>query len=306
MNWQTPKTITYNDGAIIIEIDDGMMGSYSHWFPLCRRLARKYSQWRFFNPVVCCPAINTASIDTSNTYMKSVQLQKLYANGWEMLSHGKNHVGLGEHSITSEATLGQSTIYVNNASYLSGSVGYTFRIWEGETEENIILNTVNRDDNYITVTQPLQNTYSTSAKMSMAESSLVTALQGCIDDLSAWGIPCNNHVYAYHAGSQYLYNEAAVTKVRALFDSARGYSGDYNTSTTDNHLMKSRLINDTLTEATVDTILNNTASNDYVTIFYGHGEVSVEVLSILEYIIEGALNRGIRILTRSKALERLL
>ena len=305
-NWRTFKTPNYVAGAIIIEIDDGFMGSYSHWFPLCRKLAKKHNQWRYFNAVVCCPAVNTASINTSNTYMTSAQLQRLCVNGWEIMSHGKYHCNFGSMSLTAPANAGQKRIDLPHVGGLNSLGVYTYKIQEGENVEEITIATMDIAEKYITVTNNLVNSYTTAAKFSLTSQSIIDLLQGCIDDLAGWGITCKSHVWPYHYGSQAYYNAEAVAIVASLFDSARGVSGDYNTAVTDKHLMKSRLLNDDLTEATIDTILNTTLTNDYVTIFYGHGETTILRLAQLEYLIEGAFTRGIKILTRSKALERLL
>lgn len=306
INWQSPLTPAYVAGAIIIEIDDGFAGAYSHWFPLCEKLAYAHNQWSCLNAVVCCPAINTVSIDSSHNYMTHAQLQELSINGWEIMSHGKAHTGIGEFSLTAEALAGQKVITLDNVSNLGNVSGYTFKITEGETTEEVFIVTIDGVGKTVTVASNLVNTYSTNAKFSMTVASMETLLQGCIDDLAVWDIECRHHVYAYHTGSQHQYNAEAVAKVKDIFDSARGGSGDYNTSTTDKHLMKSRLLNDDLTEATINTILDATLANDCVTIFYGHGETTNLRLAQLEYLIEGAFTRGIKILTRSEALERLL
>jgi hypothetical protein len=303
-NWQTPIRPTYTTGAIVIESDDGRATEFSHWFPLFRKKNLQYNQWKPFDVIVCCPDVNSGTIGLSGN-MTSTELKILQDNGWEIMSHSKYHYNFGSMSPTAVANAGQKRVDLPYMEGLDGTSTYVYKIQEGVKVEEIIIATKNIAEKYITITSNLVNSYTTAAKFSLTAQSITDLLQGCIDDLEGWGIMCKNHVWPFHYGSQSYYNAEAVAIVSSLFDSARGVSGDYNISATNKHLMKSRLINNELTEATIDTILDATKANDYVTIFYGHGGTSALTLGQISYIIDGAMSRGIRILTRSKALLRL-
>lgn len=304
--YQRPITPVYASGAIVIESDDGTANVYVRWFPICRKLAIAHNQWSNLNAVSLCPNVNTATINSAGR-MTSAQLVELAANGWEIMSHGKTHTGLGAFTLTAEAAAGQKIITLDNVGYLGATAGYTYKIVDGETIEEITIASIDSVGKTITTDNNLVNTYGIGANVSLTDASMETLLQGCIDDLAVWGITCENHVYSYHSGSQHQYNAEAVAKVGTIFNSARGVSGDYNTPATNKFLMKSRLMNGAaLTDATIDTILDHTLANDEVTIFYGHGETSALTLHQLEYLIEGAFTRGIRILTRADALARLV
>lgn len=300
-----PKTISYVSGTLIIEIDDGTDGNYTHWLPFTLRLADKYNQWQNSKPVVCCPNVNTAKIGTTG-YMTVAQLQELQnIYNWEIMSHGRYHTGLATHTVIVQANAGQKRIDINTAGMIHPEANYVYEIKYGEISETIIVAERHGEpyqNGYILSTENLVNTYPVGSTLKLTEASLLAELQGCQDDLKAWGLTGNSHVYTYHAGSQWYYNQQAVDVVDGIFDSARGVDGDHNSLGANLGLLKSRLLTSSLTDVEIDGILDDTLANDYVTIVYGHGETSDAHLGRLQYFIEGAINRGIQIMTRAEAI----
>ena len=304
--WVRPKKPTYNKGVLVIDSDDGNIGDYSAWLPLFKRVASKYSDWANTNCVVGVSAINTADIGDSDK-MTVEHLQELVDNHWELVSHGRYHTGLGKMEVVSDVSANSTTITIRGAGQIRVEAGYTYNITEGTTTEVIkpispttTSNTFSEVE--MTLESPLQNTYTTNATIELTDSSLNTLLQGCIDDLNNWGFDCYHHVFTYHAGSQHQFSQRSVDAVSNLFVSGRGKSGATNeVGTVDLSNLRCQLNN--ITDSEVDTILDDVALNDKLFIYYGHGETSQSVLDKLEHLIEGALSRGIRIMTRTGALK---
>lgn len=181
--------------------------------------------------------------------------------------------------------------------------GYEYIVTDGANSETIDINAVGNGT--ITLNTPLQSSWGAGSWVELSEKGKKDLLQGAIDDLAAQGIPCKHHVYTYHAGSHHAYNPEAVEIVGQLFLSGRGRAGDLNDRSVDVRNLRSRLLNDSLTTATIDAILDECVLHDKVAIFYGHGETSEIRLSQLEYIIDGCVRRGIRIGTRTDAWRKL-
>lgn len=307
-NFINPPTPVYNKGAIVIESDDGLLGDYTHWSPLFIKKKRQHSFWNE-NTVPFCPAINSATIGDSGR-LRIPHLEKMKAWGWELMSHGQFHSSLATHTVVAQVNSGQNRIDMKAAGTVQIPGNYEYEITDGVNSESFFViekngSTSYLSDGHILIDRNLVNGYEVNSIVRLTENGMNALLQGCIDDMAEWGIECKHHVFTYHFGSQHLFNQEAVNKVSAIFESARGVSEDYNDGNTNIHLLKSRLLNDTLSLATIDTILDNVATNDYVTIFYGHGETNTIRMEQLEHIVDGAISRGIRILTRSDAVAYL-
>lgn len=305
-NFVDPRTPRYDKGVLVIESDDGYAGDYNAWLPLFQRLKNKHSQWVGSNTVVGNSAILTATIGQSDK-MTVDNLRELVDNGWEMLSHGRYHVGLSELEITENAPIGSSKLTIKGAGQIRVESGYTYRLYEGNQEEiikpilpKITSGTFNIET--VNLESPLKNSYTSSARMQLTDASYEHLLQGCIDDLNSWGIDCKHHVFTYHAGSQHMYSQKSVDEVAKRFISGRGQSGATQVP------MNAELVNlkcqlNTMSRTQIDTTLDDVATNDLLFIYYGHGELSLNILDDLEYLVDGALSRGIRIMTRTNALK---
>lgn len=296
----------YTEGVVVIESDDGTKGDYTHWLPLFKRLSRRYSDFIDDSTIVACTAVNTQSIGTSSIFLTVADLQELVKNKWEIISHGKYHIGLGAYPLTTGVSQGQTVIYAQRVSEIKTETGYFYQIADGVNVEIIKPIEVNSIEGYIVIESPLQNSYATeSTKIQLTSEAMIDLLQGCIDQLLLWDIDCQNHTYTYHSGSQYFYNENSVQLVGNIFYSARGISGAVNFKNDFSKNPLKSLLNTapSSTMQDIDNNLNQTVLNNGLFIFHGHGEKDAESLAKLEYLIDGAMQRGIRILTRTKAVE---
>lgn len=299
----------YSKGYLVIDSDDGNAGDYFYWMPLLRRLAIKHNQWVGEKTVVMCPAVHSSLINTSNK-LTVEQLKEMVEFGCEVLSHGKHHTGIGTLEVSSAVSNGSNQIEIYGSGQIRVEAGYEYRLYEGTTEEVVKFISPNLANNtygttLMTLESPLINSYSTNARVELTESSLEDLLQGCIDDLKTMGFDCSHHVYTFHSGSQHTYNQKAVDFVSQIFRSGRG-SYQLSPNTKDSlQLSNLKCISPASSYEQIDSVLDATALSDGLMIFYGHGEGVESVLDRLEYLIEGALSRGIRITTRSDALSRM-
>lgn len=305
-NFVKPKTPTYNKGLMVIDSDDGKPGDYSHWLPLMKRKSSEWNQWIGASTAVFCPAVH-AGATGRETRLSQAEILELQDYGCEIMSHGYHHMGLGKHQLKQAATAGDTNIYINFVSYV-GPVQdiskYTFKIYDGTNSENVVLTDYTSD--YVVLQSGLVNSYGTDAYLSLTTESITTVLQDNKTALESMGVnPVNHHVFTYHSGSEHNYNEEAINLASQYFVSARGRQGRTQSATDiDVNNLKCQL-NTTATNAEIDTILDDVAANDLLFIYYGHAETAQDHLDKLEYVIDGALSRGIRITTRTDALQRM-
>lgn len=308
-NFIQPRTPVYSKGILVIDSDDGNVGDYIYWMPLLRRLAIKHNQWAGEKTVVMCPAVHSSLINSSNK-LTVEHLQEMVGFGCEILSHGKYHTGLGTLEVSSSVSSGSNQVEIYGSGQIRVEAMYEYRLFEGETEEVVKFISPNLANNtygttLMTLESPLINSYTTSARVELTESSLEDLLQGCVDDLKEMGFDCFHHVYTFHSGSQHNYNQKSVDFVGKKFRSGRGTYGlvpNKKETLKTNNLVS---LSPAATYEQINNALDETSSSGGLLIFYGHGEGVESVLGKLEYLIEGALSRGIRITTRTDAFNRL-
>ncbi len=306
-----PKKINRTSGYLILEDDDGNIGLYTHWFPLIERMNRWYTQYRDYKPIACSPNVNTENVNTVGK-VTTEQLQELVASGWEIVAHGKHHIGIGEHKLSSAVNQGEKKIYIEGEFYRTGlwHIGhlgypYDYSISDGVNTETVKIVGHNTSDNSITFQNALNNNYAQGSIFQLTEESMVDLLQGSVDKLAEWGIIALNHTYAYHSGSDNFYSQKAIEVVRSLFNSSRGTYGSTNVPASADWANLAGLAIDGASVGTINTVLNNTVTNNLLTIVYGHGETSEEILGKLRYLIHECFRKGIRILTRQEAVKLL-
>lgn len=306
-NFVKPRTPQYNKGLLVIESDDGYVADYSVWLPRAKQKIQEHSQWINSQCVVANSAVNTDTI--GNDGMLSISnLHELIGNGWEILSHGKYHTGLGKLEVTEGVSAGATSLKVRGAGQIRIEALYDYQITEGDKSEIIKFiapdpPTGTFSEEYMELAQPLINNYTIAATIELTDESAHDLLQGCVDDLKSWGINCKHHVFTYHTGSQHQFSQKAINWINEYFMSARGQSGSTNDiSSIDLNNLKCLLSTSASLTQLAD-LLDDTALNNKLFIYYGHGETSESALNKLDYLIDGALNRGIRIVTRSKAIE---
>lgn len=310
VSFVAPKVPTYTAGYLIIECDDGNVGDYTHWYPKSIHLSNRHNQWQSYF-IKFCPCINSGHINESGK-ITTAQLQTLYTAGWEILVHGRHHIGIGKHELAANVNAGVSQIMIDGifrrmGMHLVSSLGYPYqyRIWDDTNEE--IVTIVNHDDNtsILTLESPLENGYAAGSFFQLTDDDMLDLIQGCVNELLTWGVATENYTFAYHSGSSYFPSTESVELIRNMFNSGRGeYGTTNNPIAADWAKLEGLDIGGTSFE-TISNALDDAANNDLLLIVYGHGETSDEVMKKLEHLIDGAMSRGIRILTRREAVELL-
>lgn len=309
-NFVKPKTVNYDKGVLIIDSDDGIVGDYTHWYPLFMKLGREYSTWANSRPAVFCPAIVTNHVGRGSNVMSVRQIQELARQGFEPQSHGRDHISVGALPVLENVASGETTIRIQAAGAIRRNLGaYNFKISEGDTEE--ILNITKAEGSTsgrgtITLGSPLHNSYTTEARVQLTDDSARDLLQGSIDDLQSWGIEVSHFVYPYHSGGIRHIGGNTFQWMEDYFVSGRGRTSSTGINVKGNidwNNLTSLLNTEPGTIKNIDNSLDEISKTDGLLILYGHGEEDEDNLSLLEHVIRGALDRGIRILTKSQAYE---
>lgn len=305
-NFVLPKQPTYNKGYLVIESDDGNSGDYG-WIEMGDSITRKLSQFIPSHATPFSVNINSGTIGETGKLTLS-QLTELYNKGWEINSHGKYHAGIGKHHLVEAVSAGATQINIEIPHYLYGLYGirgdYYHKITD-ETNTEVIKITVSSEDTtsgIITIQTPLTHSYGTDAYVSMTAESITSLLNDCKTDIATWGFNCKGYAYTWHSGAYHLLNQEAVDIVGTIHESARGMTGDINTQLTNKALLQSGTT--TYAKDYRDTILDDVATNNGLLIIYGHGEGKAldPPWWELDKLIEGALTRGIKVVTRSQGV----
>lgn len=314
MQFRNPKTVNYTGGILVIESDDGNATDYS-WLKFAKRVSRKHSQFIPSRLVGFTLNINTANLNTLDKLTDAQILELVNDYGWEMSSHGRHHLGLGKHGVKTNANAGDTRIYIQNPTYIYGNPNdykntdwfhlYTHKISEGAKEEEIKIVSAeyNVTYGYITLATPLINSYTIEARVQLTDESARRLLQGVIDDLALLNINCSGHAYSWHAGSDNVINPQALSIAAEVFKSARGIQYGANDVTANTDLLSAYTVFQVLADR--DNILLDTATNNKLTIVYGHGEADnyTPPYAGLDVLIDQALSMGIKVITRNKAVK---
>ena len=294
----------FTTGRVVIHSDDGTLGDYTHWLP---EFVAKHSVSRFLRSRLApfCPAINSEFIGNWNR-MTWPMVREIQARGGEILSHGRQHLGYRDYPLTAAASAGATAVTISSSfgprvyQAANAGNGITHEIAEGATTEAV---TVTGDTSgVLSLSAPLTGSYTTAAVIRLSEASMLANIQGCSDDAEAAGIrPLRHHVWAWHDQS-----ETAKGRVSPILDSAR--AGNQHiidpSDEIDRYDLNSRL-DSSLTEATIDTLLDTVQAVDGVLIVYGHGGTGETAVANLAYLIDQCISRGVRIVTHSEAVAYL-
>jgi len=297
-------------GLIVIESDDGYATDYDLWYPFFRKMSKEYSEFAPYNLIPFCPAVNSGYIGTTN-YLTLNQL-KTIAKWTEIMNHGKYHAGLGKYPLSASAAAGQNTIYLTKANEVQIPSNYEYIIEEGGLSErikpissdNMSMPISTRTGTYLTLETNLVNSYTAAATIRISPESLALENQGAVQTLSGWGIPVTNHVFPYHSGSQYFVNAETVSAVDDIHTSSRGtISSSYQINLKGDNLINLKAMGNTLTQAQIDTLIQDLKTTDGVFIWFFHGSNTAK--TFLEMLIRSAMTAGVRIVTRSEAAKHL-
>ena len=310
-NWQRPKKPTYQKGRIVIHSDDGRLWDYTHYFKIIQRTVMKYNQFNPLRAGVFCPAINSGYVDggwheLSGLPMMSWDMIKEIANkGGEILSHGKYHLFFDGTTISKPLSIGDTRIYYQQAQGQPRE-GFKFYITDGVNRDDFTVTSYTHLggglENFKNIDTPLSHSYSTNAKVYLHEESLERQINGIINDLNEHGIECKHQVNPW-------YNNSPVARgfLEQYFDSVitTMYDKTKTQSPSDVDLYDMRRTQDMrhYSFAEIDELLDDVIAKDSVAFVQNHGGDYQVTFDNLEYLVSQAMERGVRLVTHSEAVE---
>lgn len=312
--WKKPRTYRPldNNGILVIESDDGNEGDYSIWFPLFKSISYEYSQFYPFDRVPATLNVNSATIGDHSGYRRKMsveQLIELEKHNWEIGSHGRHHIGIGEQPLLEDVSAGATTLKINSPHYIIEHQGkdhrmiYEYQVKEGNMTDVFKVSDGNREAKEIYIDRQLTNSYTTEAKVGLTPESLDLVLKGGRDDVIGWGLTGGSFAYTWHDGASHNQSETSMNRVGELYQSGRGLQGIMNPSSYDIRRLYSQP--DSLDWYRYDEYLDQIQSSNRVLIVYGHGDHDRGAWDRLEYIIRQAFERQIPIMTRKEMLEKI-
>lgn len=314
MQFVSPKKLPAKTaGYLVIQSDDTHEGDW-FWFNKLERLNSKYTQFVDSKPLKFGCNTNSQMLGVSG-FNTAERLKAMYDAGTEINNHCRYHISLGKFYLTQQASAGTKNLYLSSTDM--NNCGVTNNQRSGFLYEYTLSNGTNSETvhfasftypQYITTVSALQYTYPVGSSLELTVASRQALVEGCQSDLEAMEIEVGGFCYPYHGGSDINPNPGSVAYIASLFDTARGkYGASNDVSDIDWTCLKSFAIrpNGEPGNAEIDEILDDTVTNNYLTMIYGHGETDAVTQGMLEYAIGGAISRGITILSQKEAFDLL-
>lgn len=310
MVFVTPKKLPQKTaGYLVIQSDDSHSGDW-YWYNKVKRLNRKYTQFLNCNPLKMSLEVNSQVVDTPNC-LTTEQIKEMYDEGTEIINHCQYHISLGKFYLSKDANAGDTSITITARSmndtglHNNQRAGYRYKytISDGINSEEVTLQSAT---NPLLLASPLLHSYAKGAEFTLSDNARRELVEGCHNDLVAKGVTVDGFCFPYHGGSTYDSNPDAVAYIATLYDTARGsYGGTNDLSNVNWQNLSSFAIrpNGEPGKSGIDEILDSTVDNNYLTMVYGHGETDAVTQGMLDYVIDGAIKRGIIILSQKEAYE---
>ena len=298
---------TKRNPMLVITLDDGSALEYTLSKPLFDSLNVKPTMY-----------INTSPSFTSR--LTPAQLKEMYAQGWEIASHTRNHVFLAEIAAPAGFTVGATQIEiwttptykyidifadVTTNIYISDGSGST----QSETVDVTAVSAITNVKLTLTLATPLKNSYTTPV-VRYSDKFIEDQYTQPIDYLNSLNIPCSHLAYPYGAMSP-----AATELAAKYYASARGafpindgttFSNGGIVRGTENALMQYNILCGDLSNAStsyIDTLLNQTVTEEGFAVLLGHGDVFDSWNTQFIYAVNKARELGIEIVTMGEALK---
>ena len=310
INWQRPAKPTPTTGRMVFHSDDGRLPDYIYYYKIIKRSITRYNQFNPLKSGIFCPAVNSGYVDSGwhetvgLPMMNWDMLQEIAHNGGEVLSHGQYHLYL-DHIPPSQVIDDGAAEIRYTRSEGRPREGYKYYITEaGKRDDYTVLSYVHLGtglDNHMTITPPLANSYTTSARIYLHPDSVASILSGMISQCAAKGIEVKHHVNAWYNSS------AEATAIQRDYVQSVVRTSQYeieNPETADVYALKRTPDLRSLTLEQCDIILNNVQSSDGVAFIQLHGVFNnPQMLRNSEYMVTQAMLKGVRNVTHSEAIE---
>lgn len=314
MEFRDVKMPTYNKGYLIIHSDHAYTSTFKTWLPIIAKHNRMRNQWIDSKAVNFGVVVNTAPVGSPG-YLTPVELKKMYDAGVEILSHNRYHISIGALPITEQAEKGATTLKVASTNRMGLRAlrdeaeygAYSYELIDGDNKEVFYFSS--HTSTTLFLASPLSRTFPAGSILKPTQETIEDLVLGCLDDLAGWGIDdVPGYVYPDHSASHYDPWRPSVDYVLSVHKAARGGYGETNNlNTIDWGILHGFALrpNGVPAYSTIDRILEETAENNLLAIVWSHGETEQGVLDRLEYIINKALDLGIKIITQKQAYQML-
>ena len=286
-----------DNGFLLLESDDGGKGSINYWLPLLSSKRQPLDHFPFSRS-----AVGAVGICLGLTgMMTQTEVLTLQRNGWEVQNHGRTHSSIAAHALTAPASAGATRMYVNYVNMINYNRSFasaTYVVTNGGASQTVTINNKNSTEGWVEFTEPLASNYPSGASFRMSASTIEDEVNTHLDDLLDKGYRVANYSASFVMG-----DSVSVTKVAERHNSGRLATGLYNV----NPPVMENLACYNFTGYTTshfNTWLAAVKSSKTLGILYGHSE-PYESGSLLDYILNKAIELGIPIITRQEAIERL-
>jgi peptidoglycan/xylan/chitin deacetylase (PgdA/CDA1 family) len=294
--------------TVVISYDDGYEEEYTHAFPL----HQKYE----VPGEVCIPSCYVGM----EGRLTASQLLEMQSAGWEIASHTRYHVTLGEEPLLRNASRGETKIFVgDNTRFRPGTT--EIRISFGRLGEEAIVTDLGSDARgaYLVLDREIENDYVAKAEGKWARLwRLATGQRGhsivglSADqayaeivtsklELEAMGLEVRHFAYPYGRYSDWTRDLVSrhYESARAGGRRKRGSATRTRTEQPDLFALPSVLCDESaLTDGQLDRVLDETLELGGLRFLHAHTRNRGTFSPRLERIITGCLGRGLVVSTR--------
>ena len=298
----TPKP--HERGFVVINSDDGKELDYLHWFRVIKQTAQKYNQWypyygSSFSPAVSPGFMNDVDFRGDNQ-MRDWQYRAIANKQGEILSHSFYHAYFNFINVSQPVSSGATLIHYD-FSWRCIVPGYKYTIEEGDKVETFTAKNVFENQS-VELESPLQNSFTTNARIHISEESARWDAQAVIDTLAGIGIECKHHVSTW-----YNISARSTAWLKDYFESIVTTqipdSRPQPIENIDLYDIKRTVDLAYFTPQLIDDILDETYDLNTVIFIQGHGWTDGNRLQNLEYIVQRTYEKGLRLIRHSDAVD---
>ena len=296
--------------TLVISYDDSVQEDYTLAFPV----HEKHGVPGEINAISSFMLGTGSYLPDDGTQQPLTQNQALemQEKGWEFCVHGRQHLTIGRYNLRLVSPQGSNRLYISPDYMHRWTHTFPQEITLGRnhapniTEDNVLIGH-GSDENgeYLETENPIKTDQYTFLRLS--DNQIEDEIKGCIDELAEMGLYAKHHAAPYSAS-----NWTARRIIRKYLLSARrgrGSTGSPIMIPGSDNVFPTYKLNCFVeltghTEAELDAWLDEISSVNGMSIMMEHTWRPGFNPDGLDYIIAGALARGMDVTTRTEALKR--
>lgn len=278
---------------LVIIYDDGHVEDYTEALPI-------HQAYDAPACVAACPGL----IGSSDAWLTRDQLDALYDNGWEVMSHTIEHRALGEIPIESDVREGDTRVQVQSHRHgqfagdplllFDDDTSVTVTVAGNETEdgaEYLLLEEPTEDD--VLVDQDAWVRYTDEFTRHILEESR--------DQLESWGYPVTGYVHPYNRYDGYV-SEVLPEYYDAVPNAGRAPSLIGTTAVDPFEIGRDTFETDRMSDDEIGSFLDRIVEDDVFGVLYGHTGYETMPPERIEHTLETADGRDVDVVTLQEAL----